>query len=168
LTTDEQLVNETTQKSLGHFSPEIALCVTMVGLLLVRLCNADRLMPGYWVALIGSLVAFGLAFYQFDQLKQVGGIFEEPFFTGLLVYDTFMLLFLILVIALTVLSGIPDVEDGPDFYTLLLGSVVGMMLMSSANHLLILFLGVEMASVPSYVMVGFMKGRRVSSWGRPI
>ena len=35
--------------------------------------------------------------------------------------------------------------------------------MASANHLLMLFLGVEMASVPSYVMVGFLKGRRESS-----
>ena len=38
-----------------------------------------------------------------------------------------------------------------------------MMLMASANHLLILFLAVEMTSVPSYVMVGFLKGRRLSS-----
>lgn len=93
-----------------------------------------------------------------------------PFFTGLLVFDdftvffrVFLLLFLVLVIALTVLSGIPDNEDGPDFYTLLLGSSVGMMLMASAHHLLILFLGVEMASVPSYAMVGFQKGRKASS-----
>ena len=66
-------------------------------------------------------------------------------------------------IALTVLSGIPDNEDGPDFYTLLIGATIGMMLMASANHLLMLFLAVEMASVPSYVMVGFLKGKRLSS-----
>jgi NADH-quinone oxidoreductase subunit N len=75
----------------------------------------------------------------------------------------FLLLFVILVIALTVLTGIPDDEDGPDFYTLLLGSTIGMMLMASANHLLILFLGVEMTSVPSYVMVGFLKGKKTGS-----
>jgi NADH-quinone oxidoreductase subunit N len=73
------------------------------------------------------------------------------------------LLFLILVVALTVISGIPDLEDGPDFYTLLIGSTIGMMLMTSANNLLILFLGIEMTSVPSYAMVGFLKGRRLSS-----
>ncbi|MBX3438738.1 MAG: NADH-quinone oxidoreductase subunit N, partial [Planctomycetaceae bacterium] len=54
-------------------------------------------------------------------------------------------------------------EDGPDFYTLLIGSTVGMMVATSANHLLMLFLGIEMMSVPSYVMVGFLKGRRTSS-----
>ena len=70
---------------------------------------------------------------------------------------------LVLVIALTVLSGIPDAEDGQDFYTLLLGATVGMMLAVSANHLLMVFVAVEMMSVPSYAMVGFLKGRRLSS-----
>ena len=65
--------------------------------------------------------------------------------------------------ALTAISGIPDYEDGPDFYTLLFGATLGMLLMASANNLLILFLGVEMASVPSYAMVGFLKGRPKSS-----
>ena len=91
-------------------------------------------------------------------------------FTGLAVHDLFsvfirgfLLFFLVFVIALTVLSGIPDREDAPDFYTLLCGAVVGMMVMSSANHLLMMFLGIEMASVPSYAMTGFLKGRRQSS-----
>ena len=35
-----------------------------------------------------------------------------------------------------------------------------MCVMASANHLLMVFIGVEMASVPSYAMAGFMKGRR--------
>ena len=122
------------------------------------------------MALIGTLAGFFLAFVQFSELRTLGP--EEPpqfFFTGLLVYDQFtvffrlfLLLFLILVIALTVVSDIFDSEDGSDFYTLLLGSTIGMMLMVSANNLLILFLGVEMTSVPSYVMVGFLKGRRLA------
>lgn len=163
-----QLVQETTQTSLGRFSPELALCATILALLFVRLFGVDRRIPPYWVALAGSVIAFGIAYLQFMSLK---GTQPEPeFFTGLLVYDTFTVFFrlflmlaLILVTALTVLTGIPDVDDGPDFYTLLVGSVVGMLLMASANHLLIVFLGVEMASVPSYAMVGFLKGRRLAS-----
>jgi NADH-quinone oxidoreductase subunit N len=184
----DQLITDTAGRSLWLFSPELALCGTLVGLLLVRLFNADRYCPTYWVALVGTLFGFSFAYIQFMYLKlggtatagsDVGWLFElmhlstdsvGPFFTGLLVFDQFtvffrlfLLLFLILVIALTVISGIPDNEDGPDFYTLLLGATIGMMLMISANNLLILFLGIEMASVPSYVMVGFLKGRRVSS-----
>ena len=165
-----EICHQYMQSSLGRFSPELALCVTIVGLLLMRLFNTDRRVNTYWIALFGSLIALAVAMLQFIQLKQVGGGGTEYFFTGLLIYDQFalffklfLLLFLVLVIALTVLSGIPDNEDGPDFYTLLLGATIGMMLMVSANHLLILFLGVEMTSVPSYVLVGFLKGRRRSS-----
>ena len=166
----EQLINDTVQTSLHYFAPELAICVTIVCLLFVRLFSADKWLPPHWVALSGTLIAFGFAYLQFMALRQEGDTTPHLFFTGMLVFDQFtvffrlfLLLFLILVIALTVLSGIPDNEDSPDFYSLLLGSTIGMMLMASANHLLILFLGVEMTSVPSYVMVGFLKGRRLSS-----
>jgi NADH-quinone oxidoreductase subunit N len=161
----DNLIEDTFQNSLGLFSPELALCTTIVVLLLVRLVNLDRMLPAYWITLAGSVCSFLLAYWQFTK-----PIETEVYFTGMLVYDQFtvflrlfLLMFLILVVALTVISGIPDLEDGPDFYTLLLGSTIGMMMMAGANHLLILFLGIEMTSVPSYVMVGFLKGRRLSS-----
>lgn len=189
----DSVVNDTVSTSLARFSPELVLCGTVVALLLGRLFSLDRFLRPYWIALIGALIAFGFAFLQFTYFQrgdvaepgwldsilqwkfELAGLKGEAgkagqFFTGLLVYDQFtvffrlfLLLFLILVVALTVISGIPDLEDGPDFYTLLLGSTIGMMLMVSANNLLILFLGIEMTSVPSYALVGFLKGRRLSS-----
>ena len=71
-----------------------------------------------------------------------------------------LLAFAILVTAADV-DGIPDEETLPTF-TLLMGGTLGMMLMASANHLLMVFIAVEMASLPSY-MAGFLKGRRQSS-----
>lgn len=191
----DEMVGETTQRSLFCFSPELALSATIIALLLVRLLNFDRWIRPYWVALSGATVAFVASYLQFLFIRlgaeaasthTLSCLFEAmnlldgsavgaagtsgPYFTGLLVYDPltvffrlFLLLFLILVIALNVLSGIPDNEDGPDFYTLLLGSTIGMMMMTGANNLLMLFVGIEMASVPSYVLVGFLKGRRQSS-----
>jgi NADH-quinone oxidoreductase subunit N len=38
-----------------------------------------------------------------------------------------------------------------------------MMVMSSTNHLLMMFIGIEMASLPSYALAGYLKGRRESS-----
>jgi NADH-quinone oxidoreductase subunit N len=35
--------------------------------------------------------------------------------------------------------------------------------MASANHLLMMYIGIEMASLPSYALAGFLKGRRQSS-----
>lgn len=164
-----RLIQNTSNLSLVLFLPELTLCATIVVLLLVRLCNLDRIIRPVGVCLLGGLIALAIAGKEFYDLAD-GLQPATPIFTGLLAYDQFtvffrlfLITFVILVTALTALSGIPDLEDGPDFYTLLFGATVGMLLMASANNLLILFLGVEMASVPSYAMVGFLKGRKQSS-----
>src|SRR5205085_8366402 len=94
----------------------------------------------------------------------------HEFFSGLMVYDNFtiylrlfLLAFVALLIWLSLLTGIPDTEDSADFYSLLLGATLGMMIMASANHLLMVFIAVEMASLPSYALAGFLKGKRQSS-----
>jgi NADH-quinone oxidoreductase subunit N len=165
----QRLIQDTTGKSLLLFAPELTLCATIVGLLLFRLISLDKLIRPVTLALIGGLVGLGFAAAEYYDLIQ-GTQHAEKLFTGLLIYDQFtvffrlfLLTFIIFVTALTAISGIPDYEDGPDFYTLLFGATLGMLLMASANNLLILFLGVEMASVPSYAMVGFLKGRPKSS-----
>jgi NADH-quinone oxidoreductase subunit N len=172
------LLTDDTIRSLELFSPELTIVATIVLLLLVRLFDADRRFPGSVVAILGTVVALGLSAYMFTGFRdaEMTGLGEsraavsDPLFTGLLIYDPFtaffrifLLLFLLFVEYLTIVSGIPDQEDAPDFYVLLLGSMLGMMLMASANHLLMVFLAVEMTSVPSYAMVGFLKGRRSSS-----
>lgn len=166
----DQLV-ESTKTSVGLFAPELVLSGTIVVLLLCRILPLVWRVPTQWIALLGAFTAFAWTLCQFDQLVTPGGTLEaKSFFTGLLMFDEFstffrmfLSLFLILTITLTVLTGIPDREDAPDFYTLLIGATIGLMIMASANHLLMLFLGVEMTSVPSYAMVGFMKGRKQSS-----
>ena len=176
-------------RSLEIFVPELILSATVVLLLLSRLFNLDRVLPACWIALFGGLAAFLAVFAQFAYLRTGGGptgmlswvtsafcLSEAgvgtsgPYFTGLMMHDSLavffrlgLMLFLVLTTSLTVLTGIPDQEDGPDFYTLLVGSSVGMLMAAGVNHLLMAFLAIEMISVPSYAMVGFLKGRRQSS-----
>ena len=103
-------------------------------------------------------------------MSETGVGTSGPYFTGLMMHDALavffrlgLMLFLVLTMSLTVLTGIPDQEDGPDFYTLMIGSSIGMLMAAGVNHLLMAFLSIEMISVPSYAMVGFLKGRRQSS-----
>ena len=166
----DQLISDTTGSSLSYFGAELWLSGTIVVMLLCRLFSIDRFVPVFLVGMIGALGAAWSSYCQFSEIIGLQEEFSSTFFTGLLVQDlfsvyfrVFLTLFLILTIALTVLTGIPDNEDSPDFYSLLFGATIGMMIMASANNLLMLFLGVEMASVPSYVMVGFLKGRKPSS-----
>jgi NADH-quinone oxidoreductase subunit N len=160
------------------FLPELILCGSIVLLLLLRLFRGfDRVHLG-WVTLILTGLALWVAWCQW----QGGGTYTlrpaefSPgtraldLFTGLLVYDNFtvflrlfLLGFALLITWLTLLTGIPDREDSGDFYCLLLGATLGMSLMASANHLLMVYIGVEMASLPSYALAGFLKGRRQSS-----
>ncbi len=166
----ENLIDETVRGSLVYFRAELWLCGTIVGLLLFRLLSIDRVIPTSILALAGAVTATIVGWSQLVAISESGTVVSDSFFTGMLIHDNFSVyfrlflsLFLVLTIALTILTGIPDTEDSPDFYCLLLGATIGMMIMASANNLLMLFIGVEMASVPSYALVGFLKGRKSSS-----
>jgi NADH-quinone oxidoreductase subunit N len=51
-----------------------------------------------------------------------------------------------------------QIERG-EYYVLLLFSISGMMLMASANDLLVVFLALELLSIPLYVLAGFARPR---------
>ncbi|MCE9547341.1 MAG: NADH-quinone oxidoreductase subunit N [Planctomycetia bacterium] len=165
-----QYVIGDTAGSLRLFQPELIVCGTILVMLGLRVFNLTRRIPTWLVALagVGLALTYALPWHHLATPPVPGS--SREFFTGMLVYDNFtiffrglLLVFAILFILFTQVSGIPDRDDAADFYTLVLGSMFGMMLMASANHLLVIFLAVEMASVPSYVLAGMLKGRRRSS-----
>jgi NADH-quinone oxidoreductase subunit N len=150
---------------LLRFAPELVLCFAIVLMLVLKLFRGLSRLHFGSIALCFTLIALGLNWQQWNDVTRA-----DVMFAGLLAYDDltiFMRLFLLaftsLVIWLSLLTGIPDPEDSADFYVLLLGAIVGMSLMASANHLLMVFIGVEMASLPSYALAGFLKGKRQSS-----
>ena len=151
-------------RSAAGFEGELTLCVTIVLLLLLRIPRVTSRIDSFFVMLIGSSVALYLA-GPWQTLAH-----PSELFTGLLVYDTFtvyfrtlLLFFAVLFAIFTKISGIPDRDAAPDVYALVLGATLGMCIMASANNVLMIFLGVEMASVPSYALAGLLKGRRQSS-----
>jgi NADH-quinone oxidoreductase subunit N len=170
----EKLLKEL-QDSLGRdllaFLPELILCACIVLMLFFRLFTNRRNLGS--VALVMTLLAFIVSWNQWlgaNYDPRAVGSKSLEIFSGLLVYDNFTIflrLFLLgfglLLIWLALMTGIPDKEDSADFFCLVLGAIVGMSLMASANHLIMIFIGVEMASLPSYALAGFLKGRRQSS-----
>jgi NADH-quinone oxidoreductase subunit N len=86
---------------------------------------------------------------------------SESFFNGMLTIDNFSVAFTGIVL-LTALVLIPFsqkyVLDGEanlaEYYSLLLFSLVGAIMLVSYNHLLMLFLGIEILSVAMYVLAG--------------
>ena len=172
-------LNDTLAVSLPLFRTELCLAATIVLVLLCRMLPVLRRLDSGLVALGGVCFALWYAWNDLRGMPVAGlphagadaaGLVRQELFGGLLVFDSltayirFLLMgFLALYIPFTKASGIPDHEDGADFYTLVLGATLGMCLMASANHLLMVFMAVEMASVPSYALAGLLKGRKASS-----
>jgi len=164
-----KLIQDTHASLWPAFAPEIVLCATIMAMLLVRLCRWGQYVPGFLMTMVGAGVALYYA-APWIYLAAEGGVVRRELFTGMLVYDGFsifirgfLLLFVLLFAVFTRLSRNPERTDAVDFYCLVLGATLGMCLMASANHLLMVFLAVEMASVPSYALAGQLKADRKSS-----
>jgi NADH-quinone oxidoreductase subunit N len=150
--------------------PDLCALGAATGVLLVnRLFHWGRDSDPFLLALVGTVLAWWYAVPD-GLLTEWSAVERQEIFTGMLVYDSFTVFFRMFLLAfaawfvvLVRMTGLADREDGQDFYTLLLGATLGMCLMASANHLMTIFLAVEMASVPSYVMSGIIKGRRRAS-----
>lgn len=139
--------------------PEIVLSLCAMGVLLVDVfqkgsrSEASRPMIP-WLA-VGSLVLAALANALLIGVREAGP-------TGMVALDSFRIfvnfVFLLAgVLAILISIGYVDrhgINRG-EFYVLLLFAVVGMMIMASARDLLLVFLALELMSVPIYVLVGF-------------
>jgi NADH-quinone oxidoreductase subunit N len=162
-----------TLTSLTHFLPELIVCAGIVLLLLVRLFPLVDRSHLSGLALLTAAAALVVSCYQWAGPLAPGQSATYVFgdsAQGMLVYDHFTLYLrvllyalVILTVLLTRLTGIPDRQDSADFYVLILGATLGMVLMGSSLHLLMVYLAIEMASLPSYALAGFTKGRRLSS-----
>ncbi len=163
----DRLWDDTLRNSLWAFRAELALCATIVAILLVKTCDTSRRLAVWWLALAGTLAALALA-APWTYLP--GGLAGREIFGGMLVDDGFalymrslVLLCVALVAVFVCLSHVVNDEDQTEFFVLLLGAALGMCVMVAANHMMMVFLGMEMASVPSYVLAGILKHRRTSS-----
>jgi NADH-quinone oxidoreductase subunit N len=174
MTTPELLLT-TLRRDLLAFGPEAILVLGILLLLVVRMFRGSERVPfgGLAASVLG--VSLVVAWWQWVSDLSLepasSGLSQTRYlFANMLAYDAFTVyvrLFLtafgLFMVGLCLLSGVPDPDDAADFYVLLLGATLGMMLMASASHLLMVYIAVEMASLPSYALAGFLKTRRDSS-----
>jgi NADH-quinone oxidoreductase subunit N len=90
-----------------------------------------------------------------------------PAFSGLIVSDGFAAFFRVVVIAaailVTLFSGPYLRREGAErgeYYALLLYSAAGQCLMASAAELIVLFIALEISSIASYVLAGYLRADR--------
>src|SRR5947209_14087612 len=140
--------------------PELILSTAGVVVMLVDAFTRRR--GRRWVT--GSLALAGIVAGAWATLWLWGSAAGSSAFGGMIVLDTlrlsFTLVFLV-VAALTVLISMIWVEweglPAGEFHTLLLFATVGMMLMASGNDLVMIFLGLAILSIATYVLAGFRR-----------
>jgi len=87
-----------------------------------------------------------------------------PAFGGMLMVDGFATFFRVLVMIVGLLTVLPSyrylgreqAETG-EYHALLLFSVAGQSLMAASNDLIMVFLGLEISSIASYVLAGYLR-----------
>jgi len=139
----------------GLIGPELAVLAAACIILVFGIIRAvERIVP--IIALSGLVAAMMLAFAQWGH--------QDSGFGGAVTCDTFGVAFKLIFLFSSMLAlfiayryltakGI----QRPEFYALLLFSTLGMMVMANTNDLVVIFLGLEVMSVPLYVMAGFAK-----------
>jgi len=148
--------------SLSFFLPEIILSATILLLIILDLLARSKNVIGP-VAALGCVVALIATFDLYS--AQPGLLFHR-----MIVLDRFSLFFKIFALAATILTiwmslgnnEIKQVHQG-EFYTLLLTCALGMFFMASSSNLLMAYLSLELVSLTSYVLTGFLPHNRRSS-----
>src|SRR5690606_37755158 len=128
----DSLLSDTLSASLPFFKPELALCGTIVLMLLVRVFKGGEDIPSFLIALVSTTAALLFAFPAAG-MESWQALERHELFTGMLVDDSmtafvrvFLLIFVVLFIVLSRLTGIADGKDGQNYYALVLGSTLGM------------------------------------------
>jgi len=160
-----------TGRDLLLFSPMIALTGTMLLIVAFPIVVGRGARTIATAATFGMIVALLLAVRVLGEVAGggVSGLSAQPLF-GLLVADNlavgFQIVLMVFMIGVTMLwwMGSADTErNAPEFFILLVGSAVGMSLMVSTTNLLMIIIAIEMASIPSYAIVGFDKRDRIGA-----
>src|SRR5215813_13159715 len=109
-----------------------------------------------WLALIGTIAAM------FALVPMAAN--RGQWYSNLWVvddYGVFLSFVFLLIAAITILTSADYLRrermNHPEFYALLLFATAGMVMMAGSNELVMVFLGLEILSIATYVMAGFRR-----------
>ena len=144
-------------QDLMRLLPEAVLTVAgTIGLVLEPLLRDSRKRIAGIVSLAGLIVALWAVV--------VSHAYPGTAFRNMIVVDGFTTFFRTLVIAVGILTVVLSLHyiqrerpGSGEFYPLLVFSVAGQCLMAAGNELIIIFIGLEISSIASYVLAGYLR-----------
>jgi len=147
-------------------APELSLTVLALVVMTIDLLFKRRIVT-VSVALIGLIVP---AAFSITQALTLDFSVSHQAFFNMLVVDQYAIFFqiLFLIIAAVMILASYDyvgkyVKADGEFYTLMLFSVTGMMLLASTSELITIYISFELTSIPLYVMAGLIRASERSA-----
>lgn len=147
----------------SYFSSEIILLVGVIGLFFLALRKKTSTTQ--------KAEIFSLAILVFSLVAAISTHFDKglALFHGMIALDAFGQFFKIIILAASLMTVVlstqaRDLERSPkvEFYGFLLTLTLGLNMMCAASDLLMMYLSLEMASLTSYIMAGYMAESRRS------
>ncbi len=148
--------------------PMVELTIFALGILLI-----DLMIPRGWkwinaVGAFAGVLFSAVCVWQIQSTLPPTG-YLAGFYNSLLV-DRFAIYFWYLFLAGTAIAIVGSVhyldledEDHGEYYALMLLSVVGMMCMAAGVDIVLIFIGLELMAISTYVLVGFLRRDRRSN-----
>lgn len=150
--------------------PMILLSLFALGILLI-----DLTIPPAWKWVNAVTAGLGLAFaaggvFLIQRMLQVSGASFRPAVSNAMVIDHFAIYFFYLFLGAAAVAILMSVhylevehEHHGEYYSLILFSVVGMMCMAAGYDIVLIFIGLELMAISTYVLVGFLRRDRRSN-----
>src|SRR6266581_8717588 len=149
-------------------SPELSLTLLALVVMMVDLFVKRRVVT-VAVALIGLIIPLAFSISLAVMIANNTLVKNHAFFNMLVVdsYAVFFQIVFLIIAAVMILASYSYVgkyvKAEGEFYTLMLLSVTGMMLMASAGELISIYISLELTSIPLYVMAGLIRGSERSA-----
>jgi len=149
--------------SIPLLYPEIVISLLIAVIVLADLITSkvERILP--YISLVGLAVAF---YFVLDNYNANAMAFLNDTGKGMVAVDSFgsffkmiILISSFLVILFSIISK--ELHSSMDrigeYYTLIFGMILGMFFMVSSTNLILIYLSIELVSLSSYVLAGFIK-----------
>jgi len=146
------------KQSLAYFQPETTLTVTFLVAIILNLIFRKKPELIAYIGLLGFVVTAVLLFMQNGVMKSI--------FSDMYVVDPFSLFFkavILLCSGIIIIFSLLSNEMKTvsrrlgEYYSIIIGMTFGMMLMTGATNLLMMYLSLETVSISSYILAGYTK-----------
>jgi NADH-quinone oxidoreductase subunit N len=144
--------------------PELVLSVFGIAVMMIDpfLRPGNRRKGLGILSLIGTLVAIAAAYYQLN--------YPGSAWFGMVKVDSFSIFFHVLIPAISAICILASMEyldqqniHTGEYYGLILFGTVGMVLMSSAVELVLIFIALEISSISTYILAGYRRRSAIGS-----